>query len=73
MWEWPTYVLSSLVFVFFSYVHQRYYRKKEKKNHQARPAFLQISGSSEKIFKQPRHRLPCFFLTLLGTCLTDIN
>ena len=31
MWEWPTYVLSSLVFVFFSYVHLRYYRKKKKK------------------------------------------
>ena len=30
MWEWPTYVLSSPVFVFFSYVHLRYYR--EKKN-----------------------------------------
>ena len=31
MWEWPTYVLSSHVFVFFSYVHLRYYRKKNKK------------------------------------------
>ena len=32
MWEWPTYVLSSPVFVFFSYVHLRYYRKTNKKN-----------------------------------------
>ena len=31
MWEWPTYVLSSPVFVFFSYVHLRYYREEEKK------------------------------------------
>ena len=29
MWEWPTYVLSSAVFVFFSYVHLLYYRKKK--------------------------------------------
>ena len=30
MWEWPTYVLSSPVFVFFSYVHLRYYREETK-------------------------------------------
>ena len=42
MWEWPTYVLSSPVSVFFSYVHLRYYREKKKKKKKKSLCFLKV-------------------------------
>ena len=44
MWEWPTYVLSSPVFVFFSYVHLRYYRKKKRKKKEKKKKKMDIGN-----------------------------